>query len=213
MEPTLRSGSLFVYDRHYYHGKPVRRGDVVVLRGRRGFWIKRVYATEDARFWVWRQPMEGYLRRDPVNAAQQARFKSLAAYQRELGLPVRLERFRVPPGHVFVVGDGPVSEDSRELGTVPVTSIVGRVVYPARRHETWTPRLVEYRFPEPRGAASRLSHAKPRERSAGRRALAQRSPSQRAGRLPATGHPRLVGSYSRPPAERPIANPVPSLRF
>jgi hypothetical protein len=155
--------------------------------------------------------MEGYLRRDPVNAAQQSRFKALAAYQRLLGSPARMEYFRVPPGHVFVVGDGAVSEDSRELGTVPVTQIVGRVVYPFRAR--WTLRRVEYRFPEPQGAATRATHARREGKSPGRRPHTQRVPSRRAGRLPAARHPRLVGSYGSPPAERPTANRVPSLRF
>jgi len=35
---------------------------------------------------------------------------------------------RVPPGHVVVVGDNHVSEDSRQLGFIPVAAIAGRVI-------------------------------------------------------------------------------------
>jgi signal peptidase I len=34
----------------------------------------------------------------------------------------------VPPGQVFVCGDGPGSYDSRQFGPIPVANVVGRVV-------------------------------------------------------------------------------------
>ncbi len=38
---------------------------------------------------------------------------------------------RVPSGQVFVLGDNrPNSRDSRDFGPIPVTSIIGKVVYP-----------------------------------------------------------------------------------
>lgn len=38
---------------------------------------------------------------------------------------------RVPAGHLFVLGDNrPNSRDSRDFGPIPVTSIIGKVVYP-----------------------------------------------------------------------------------
>jgi signal peptidase I len=36
----------------------------------------------------------------------------------------------VPPGEVFVMGDNrPKSKDSREFGTIPISSVIGQVFY------------------------------------------------------------------------------------
>ena len=45
----------------------------------------------------------------------------------------RVPAMVVPAGHVVVAGDGPHSQDSRQLGYVPVRAIAGRV-HPHRPH-------------------------------------------------------------------------------
>jgi signal peptidase I len=104
MLPTFRSGQRVLVSKAYWLVGPIRRKDVVVMRAPEAseFFIKRVY----------RLPGE------EVDLANAPRSWSLTWGE-----------FRVPEGSVFVLGDNlPHSEDSRQLGPVPLRDIIGKVV-------------------------------------------------------------------------------------
>jgi hypothetical protein len=68
-----------------------------------------------------------------------------------MGSDVRVTRVRVPPGCVFVVGDGSVSLDSRQLGPFTADEILGRVIELPGQHFGPIPSWVVKSFPERRG--------------------------------------------------------------
>jgi signal peptidase I len=128
MTPTLPSGGLFLYER-LSAADAVGVGEIVVVMVDGRPCVKRVYATGGSAFWTLRQPVQGSIRRDPITASQRDRWEQLATHERvENQADVRVMPFRVPVGHVFLVGDGASSEDSRQFGPVDATQLVGRVV-------------------------------------------------------------------------------------
>lgn len=126
MMPTLTPGQPFVFTRTTRSEPPLQRGDVVVVRLGGQVCVKRVLARGGESFWALgtrfdtleqcrllqvNTPVTPWLRRFPVLEGR---------------------KVRVPPGHLFVIGDSNESEDSRRLGPVPVQRVMGRVLVPSR---------------------------------------------------------------------------------
>jgi signal peptidase I len=125
MEPTLRVGEYFLADASYYRTRPPSRGEVVVyLHPKQShlYYIKRIVAVEGDRIAIkgGRAIVNGMLVEEPyVDAGPpDARFANMP-------------EFRVPLGHVYVLGDNRAnSVDSRDTvahGAVPVAHLIGRV--------------------------------------------------------------------------------------
>lgn len=121
MAPTLRDGRVIWVDRTYYRTHKPRCGEVVVFKDGGETYVKRVYRGPgetvhyiacDGQFLV---PV-----REPFFPELKARY--------EKGRTVlRVTQLRVPDDSVFVLGDNfSDSVDSRQLGTIPITSIIGR---------------------------------------------------------------------------------------
>jgi signal peptidase I len=104
MVPTFQPGDAVLTLRRHVWPR-VRRGEVVVCRlpegipGPDAFLVKRVVA-------VGGDPLPA-MTADPPRAAAAG---------------------RVPPGQVFVRGDGPRSYDSRQFGPIPLDHVVGHVL-------------------------------------------------------------------------------------
>ena len=149
MEPTLPNGSVFLYDHQYYRTHPVQAGDIVVLRKNGATWIKRVYAPEGTRFWALRETVAGSVNRRPIRASQSARFVRTVSHMREeMGADLKVVQLQVPAGFVFVMGDGTLSMDSRQLGSFEADEILGRVVELPGQHFGPIPNWVVMSFPE-----------------------------------------------------------------
>lgn len=118
MAPTVQAGDRLLVR----HGPgDVRRGDVLVLRDPHGAGalVKRVVAVGGQRVAI----EDGVLVVDAVPVAE-----PYADPDRIDGVFHRPRL--VPPGHVFVLGDDRrESVDSRDFGPVPVSDVIGRVVW------------------------------------------------------------------------------------
>ncbi|MFN7018205.1 MAG: signal peptidase I [Fimbriimonadales bacterium] len=101
MEPTYKSGDRLLMTTAYWLFGPIQKGDVVVIVRPTGeLLIKRVVALEG-------EPI-------PSN------------YWSPL---VYMMGGRVPEGHIFVIGDNlERSEDSRQLGAIPLSYVQGKIV-------------------------------------------------------------------------------------
>ncbi|MCX7924609.1 MAG: signal peptidase I [Fimbriimonadales bacterium] len=101
MEPTYKNGDRLLMTTAYWLFGPIQKGDVVVIVRPKGeLLIKRVVAL----------------------AGEQVprRYWSPLVY---------MMGGRVPEGHLFVVGDNlERSEDSRQLGAIPLSYVQGKIV-------------------------------------------------------------------------------------
>ncbi|MBI3945929.1 MAG: signal peptidase I [Armatimonadetes bacterium] len=119
MEPTLRVGDYFLINRTAYRRRPPRPGDIVAFHSlhRAEVWVKRAVAGESDQVALHR----GVLLRNGVPVAE-------PYIRQRLGLSYRPER--VPPGHVFVLGDNrDTSDDSRHWGPLRRDFLVGKVLF------------------------------------------------------------------------------------
>jgi signal peptidase I len=125
MEPTLRVGEYFLADATYYHSRHPSRGEVVVYvhpKQEQVHYIKRIVAVEGDRIAIkgGHAIVNGMMVEEPYvdPGDPHARFANEA-------------EIRVPPGHVYVLGDNRAnSVDSRDRiahGPVPVANLIGRV--------------------------------------------------------------------------------------
>ena len=120
MQPTLRDHDYLLATK----GLPdPMRGDIVILNvvagGVKEEWVKRIVGLPGDRVDV-----NGDI--ILVNGAPE-QFRHIIVTQ---GATFPVSHVTVPPGRVFVAGDNrAVSEDSRYVGTFPLTSIRGRVVF------------------------------------------------------------------------------------
>lgn len=128
MAPTLVKGDLYAIRIDAYRDSRPARGDIVVFKvpGERQLFVKRVVAVEGDRVAVvfGRVWLDGRWLQEPyINHRPGVREHPMGTV--------------VPPGELFVLGDNRnMSEDSRDLGTIPVTSVVGRataIILPLRR--------------------------------------------------------------------------------
>jgi signal peptidase I len=132
MAPTLQTGEYFLADATFYRARPPSRGEVAVYVHPKQpdiHYIKRIIAVEGDRIAIkgGRAVVNGMTVEEPyVNAGPpDAPFANMA-------------EIRVPPGHVFVLGDNRAnSVDSRDTvahGPVPVAKLIGRVTDIAFSH-------------------------------------------------------------------------------
>jgi signal peptidase I len=124
MSPTLVSGRWIYVDRLYYQTHTPVPGEVVVFRHDGNTYVKRVY----------RGPGQSlhYLGDSDclVTLVSDLRLKN--AEERYGGDErLRVRELRVPNDSVYVLGDNYLaSEDSRQLGPIPISEIVGRARLP-----------------------------------------------------------------------------------
>ncbi len=126
MELTLLIGDLFISDKTYYRHVPVERDDLVVMR-RKDYWtVKRVVA-------IGGDMIEARNRQILVNG--RLLNEPFIQHSRPEGADPEMDSFgpvAVPEGKYFVMGDNrDVSLDSRtsEFGLVDRSAIVGKPLY------------------------------------------------------------------------------------
>lgn len=104
---------------------PFRRGEVVLFRHENETCLKRIYALPGDEVVIFRLD-EGF--NLLVQTADYIRYYRLAE---EIG-QARIDRFEVPEGELFLLGDAPqISLDSRDFGPVPQSAVIARI--PAER--------------------------------------------------------------------------------
>jgi signal peptidase I len=153
MYPTLKPGSVMIYDTQHYTEQPVRPGDVVLLKWRGETWVKRVYGVSGRTFWAFQERLEGEERYTPIDTESRIQFETLAKGLHEDGQFAQVVQVRVRPGHVFVLGDGSSSNDSSSMGQIPISQIIGRVVETPWQSLHRNPADSEWTFPQRGGRA------------------------------------------------------------
>jgi signal peptidase I len=121
MAPTLTPGKVVWVDRTYYKLHRPERGEVVVFKEDGITYIKRVYRGPGEKFYYVSSGPEwmGPVRDRCVSRMLRACKRIHGGYS--------LNEVQVPGDSVFVLGDNLlVSEDSRQLGPIPIRNIIGR---------------------------------------------------------------------------------------
>lgn len=122
MSPTLKNGRVIWIDRTYYKTHKPQCGEVVVFKDDAGItYVKRVYRGPGESLHYIASGSTFLLPvREPFAEGMKAR------YDEGRGL-LRIKEMRVDDDSVFVLGDNfNVSIDSRQIGPVPIRSIIGR---------------------------------------------------------------------------------------
>lgn len=129
MEPTIFADDKFVFDKHYYHSQPERRGDLVVMRIQDSLVVRRVIA-------IGGDTIQGKDREILLNDRVQSepfiehKFRAATYDWMDTFGPTA-----IPSGKFFVMGDNrDISLDSRsaDFGLVDARSIVGKPLYAYR---------------------------------------------------------------------------------
>ncbi len=123
MEPTLKSGRVIWVDRLYYTTHRPRPGEVIVFKYQGDVYVKRVYrAPGETLHYVaagddWLGPIREQRADEMIREYDAMRARS----------SLRVKEMRVPADAVFVLGDNYTnSEDSRNFGPIPLSSVIGR---------------------------------------------------------------------------------------
>jgi signal peptidase I len=136
MMPTLEDGERLIVSKLIYYIQSPKHGDIIVFHAtEEKDYIKRVIATEGQT--VEYRNDQLYIDGKPVDEPYLQQYKKEA---KAAGYDVLTEDFReekIPPGHIFVMGDNRRnSTDSRMIGPVPVNKVVGRsefVIWPLNK--------------------------------------------------------------------------------
>jgi signal peptidase I len=127
MEPTFQSGDYIITSKITYKFKKMERGDVVVFNSPKNpniEYIKRIIGLPGDKVMV--KDGEVYVNDQILPET----YISAKTNLWEGGFLKEGEPIVVPENYVFVMGDNRLrSSDSREFGPVPISSIVGTVVY------------------------------------------------------------------------------------
>ncbi|MHB1683779.1 MAG: signal peptidase I [Bacilli bacterium] len=118
MEPTLQNGERLLVDKIPYYFGPPKRGDIIIFHAPDGMdWVKRVIGLPGDTVQVYKGNLilNGKIVHEPfINGPM----NPLRNFGPE----------KVPPGDLFVMGDNRnVSEDSRVIGPIPISKVIGRV--------------------------------------------------------------------------------------
>jgi signal peptidase I len=116
MDPTYHNGQWLLVRRPDWPSPPLRVGDVVVFRMDKDLLVKRIAALGGQEI----PNRESVLLIRPSH-------RRPGTWEERV---VAEEPGRVPKGQLYVLGDNPpVSDDSRSFGPVPVSALVGRVIW------------------------------------------------------------------------------------
>ena len=153
MLPTIRYGDRVLVDKRAYRHDPVERGDIVVFANpneRHQRWIKRIVALPGdvveitkGHILVNGEKLPRVKVGDLVQNTDEVQLRGevfqekhgTVTYQIYLAqdgiegnrAPQDFPKTTVPPGHCFVLGDNrKQSQDSRDVGPIPLADIVGR---------------------------------------------------------------------------------------
>jgi signal peptidase I len=189
MSPTLKNGRVIWIDRTYYKTHKPQCGEVVVFKDDAGItYVKRVYRGPGESLHYIASGSSFLLPvREPFAESLKAR------YEEGRGL-LRIREMRVDDDCVFVLGDNfNVSIDSRQIGPVPIRSIIGRA------HLDATPsRALRYEFV-------------PKTLGRPRMDLARVHPVAPARRIPSTPA-RLVSNDTAPEVAPLVVDGSPEFR-
>jgi signal peptidase I len=124
MVPTLLNGERLLVDKIPFYFGPPKRGDIIVFRA------PKAYAEVEGADWVKRViglPGDTIMIRDG-----QLYINHHLIHESFINGPMDPYRNfgpeKVPPGHLFVMGDNRnISLDSRVIGPIPISSVIGRV--------------------------------------------------------------------------------------
>ncbi len=125
MMPTLKPGAMLFIDKVYYRNHTPKRGEVIVFRHGDSTYVKRVYRAPGEELTY----IEAY--RDWVKPVRETRVSDTHNAIGQNDRNIRVRDIVVPRDSVFVLGDNfNNSEDSRNLGPIPLSSILGRAWLP-----------------------------------------------------------------------------------
>ncbi len=127
MDPTFNSGDYIFTSKITYKFRGYERGDVVVFKSPKNpdiEYIKRIIGLPGDKVMV--KDSEVYVNGRMLTENYIAAKTNLW----EGGFTKDGEEIVVPEGELYVMGDNrPRSSDSREFGTIPMSSIIGQVFY------------------------------------------------------------------------------------
>jgi signal peptidase I len=133
MEPNFHTGDRVFTSRISYKLGGPKRGDVVVVKSPLNpdiELIKRVVGLSGDKIAIKQGVV--YINDEPLAEG----YLTVETNARPAGFIKEEEVFVVPEDYIFIMGDNrPRSSDSREFGPVPLSGIVGKVVY---RYFPWS---------------------------------------------------------------------------
>jgi len=127
MEPTLHTNDRIYVSRISYKFDSVKRGDIVVVQSPMNpdiWFVKRAIAL----------PKDSILFKEGrVYVNSQLLEESYSSVQTNVwdnGIIQENIPYIIPEGSLFIMGDNrPHSSDSRQFGTIPLSTVVGKAVY------------------------------------------------------------------------------------
>jgi signal peptidase I len=121
MSPALKNGRVIWVDRTYYKNHRPRCGEVVVFKLDGETYVKRVYRGPDEMVYYISDGSEW------VSPVRDSRLSEVRKRYASVLSQFSIRELRVPSDSVFVIGDNyEVSEDSRQLGPIPIANLIGR---------------------------------------------------------------------------------------
>ncbi|EJL47038.1 signal peptidase I S [Brevibacillus agri] len=129
METTLHNSEKLVVNKAIYYLQEPKPGDIIVFHAEKTRdYIKRVIAVAGDTVEVKGDQL--YINGNMVEEPYLAQHKEQAKQQGEPYFTNDFPPVTVPAGHIFVMGDNrPNSHDSRAIGPVAVSTVVGRAEF------------------------------------------------------------------------------------
>ncbi len=128
MEPNFYTGEYIFTSKVTYKFRPINRGDVVVIHAPENYeveYIKRVIGLPGDTL-VFRDG-DVYLNGQKLNETYLVSKTPLWGFR---AFAKENEPIVIPKDQLFIMGDNrPKSKDSREFGTIPISSVIGQVFY------------------------------------------------------------------------------------
>lgn len=125
MEPTYRNKSLVLVSRFY---RDINKKDIILLRNRKEYIIKRVANTESETILIDKSARERPFM--PIYIAPSMSPEYVWNCLSKLN-GYSLSYYKIPAKSVFVLGDNSmVSEDSRDFGAVALSDMKAKVILP-----------------------------------------------------------------------------------